>query len=187
LAPNWATWSKEYEEYKMVTYAKPVSQIIWTYGTGSNSTWVKDIMIKKSETLAPYKAFIGNTINFPYTLRSLPNGTCDYIEIDDVTKTLKLVQNTKLTTLSSGISWTITDAKLNSAIRATHLTNTSLVGSALTSEIPVNSNHDVIYELATPIITNLNYAAIKQYYPHTNIYTESAFLPIIAPKLKIFE
>ncbi len=33
------------------------------------------------------------TINFPYTLRSLPDGTKDYIEIDNVNKTSKLVRN----------------------------------------------------------------------------------------------
>lgn len=34
-----------------------------------------------------------NTINFPYTLRSLPDGTKDYIEIDNVKKTAKLYTN----------------------------------------------------------------------------------------------
>lgn len=34
-----------------------------------------------------------NEINFPYTLRSLPDGTKDYIEIDNINKTTKLVRS----------------------------------------------------------------------------------------------
>jgi len=240
LAPNWATWSKEYEEYKMVTYNKTVSKIIWAYGTGSNSTWVKDIMIKKSETLVPYKAFNGITINFPYILRSLPDGACDYIEIDDVAKTAKLVRNVGEIIFdgSADENWTWVQnldnasdfcscyipktgipCNLNNANEIMMCTHVPYVYSAtvyryrktlgfmgfvdnsafaiFTLPISVVNNLatwksmlsqnpvKVQYKLVTPIITSLSYEAVKQYYPHTNIYSSATVQPLIEGKFRI--
>ena len=46
-------------------------------------------------------------VTFNYNLRSLPDGTCDYIEIDNVAKTAKLVQAVKRFILSPNENWTI--------------------------------------------------------------------------------
>ncbi|MDD2391526.1 MAG: prepilin-type N-terminal cleavage/methylation domain-containing protein [Bacilli bacterium] len=46
-----------------------------------------------------------NIINFPYTLRSLPDGTKDYIEIDNVKKTAKLYKNIENIVLTGTEVW----------------------------------------------------------------------------------
>lgn len=46
-------------------------------------------------------------VTFNYNLRSLPDGTCDYIEIDNVAKTAKLVQAVKRFILSPNENWAI--------------------------------------------------------------------------------
>jgi hypothetical protein len=47
---------------------------------------------------------IKQTINLPYILRSLPDGTKDYIEIDNIAKTAKLYKFTETITFSSWAS-----------------------------------------------------------------------------------
>jgi len=232
LAPNWATWSKEYEEYKMVTYSKTVSKIIWAYGTGSNSTWVKDIMIKKSETLVPYKVFNGITTNFPYILRSLPDGTKDYIEIDDVTKTARLVRNVGEIILNGSENWglngdsgdrylidlplsaqsgyTVIDASCSHypyktsvwqtagtengfltafvsgfAAQRLYIRSIDYKSVAAFKAFLASNPVKVQYKLATPIVTNLNYEAVKQYYPHTNVYSSATVQPLLNGRFRI--
>ena len=48
---------------------------------------------------------LGNTINIPYTLRSLPDGTKDYIEVDDIAKTAKLATNIGELILNGSEDW----------------------------------------------------------------------------------
>ncbi len=58
--------------------------------TGTN---LGKIQIEKGTEKTNYESYQGNTINFPYTLRSLPDGTKDYIEIDNINETSKLYRN----------------------------------------------------------------------------------------------
>ncbi len=51
------------------------------------------LQLEEGTSQTIYEPFKGNIINFPYTLRSLPDGTKDYIEIDNVNKKAKLYQN----------------------------------------------------------------------------------------------
>ena len=54
---------------------------------------LSNFQLEEGPTATPYEPYKSNTINFPYTLRSLPDGTKDYIEIDNVNKTARLYRN----------------------------------------------------------------------------------------------
>jgi hypothetical protein len=56
------------------------------YSSASNSVDNFDLIIEDENG-------VKQTIDFPYTLRSLPNGTKDYIEIDNIAGTAKLYKN----------------------------------------------------------------------------------------------
>ena len=123
---------------------------------------------------------------FPYTLRSLPDGVKDYIEVDDVAKTARLVRHISTADLQAGDTWVLAEAKPNSIIVSTHLKPTQLVGTTLISTEPVSGDFTVQYTLATPIITELNYEAVETYYPYTQIYTtDSDIQPMLEGKFKI--
>ncbi len=62
-------------------------------------TFVKPAIVSKArivegnEPLVSYQEHKQKTVSFSHTLRSLPDGTKDYIEIDNVNKTTKIIQN----------------------------------------------------------------------------------------------
>lgn len=144
-------------------------------------------LVEGNQPLVNYEPYKGNTINFSYTLRSLPDGTKDYIEIDNVNKTSRLYRNIGNVTLESGTEWTVEGAVENSSIRCTHLTNNVLVGTTLTSSTAVSSSHDIIYQLETSIITDLEYEEVKTYYTYTNIYTNATIQPMLDGKIRIID
>ena len=70
-----------------------------------------DIQIELGSTATAYTPFVPNgadkiqEVNFAYNLRSLPNGVCDYIEIDNIAKTAKLIQNINQLVLNGTEGW----------------------------------------------------------------------------------
>ncbi|MDD2627868.1 MAG: hypothetical protein PHD20_03170, partial [Clostridia bacterium] len=54
---------------------------------------VNGLQLEEGDSQTTYEPFKGKKVNFPYTLRSLPDGTKDYIEIDNIKKTAKLYRN----------------------------------------------------------------------------------------------
>ena len=87
------------------TIDKATSDLVLYVGaTGVIHTNVKfHIQNERGTISTPYEPFRGmQTINFPYTLRSLPDGTKDYIIEDSVAKTKTLYQNIGERTIISG-------------------------------------------------------------------------------------
>ena len=64
-----------------------------------------DIQIEEGSTETAYEPYQGGKINFPYTLRSLPDGTKDYIEIDNVNNKAKLYRNVGEKVLNGSETW----------------------------------------------------------------------------------
>ena len=91
------------------------TDLSFTFTSQSNAVYVrlsvvvanKDVaQLKKGTVATPYEPFRGlQTINLPYILRSLPDGTKDYIEIDDVAKSAKLYRNIGLYTFNGTDGW----------------------------------------------------------------------------------
>ena len=74
--------------------------------TGATSSMTTLTQIELGSSATPYEPFRGmQTINFPYTLRSLPDGTCDYILIDNVQKRAWYYQLTGEKVLDGTESW----------------------------------------------------------------------------------
>lgn len=174
-----------------------------------------------------------NSINFPYTLRALPNGICDFIVIDDALKSTKLYRNVGEITLNGSENWyNFTDLSdihyrtmvtpsitkgSNAIYRCTHFVTSNPVllksyiylGSSvlgitfnlLKEDFPTlstwtdflaekaaeNNPVKVQYLLEGPIITDLPYQAVKQYYPQTNIFTNATVQPILKGKFMIID
>ena len=67
-----------------------------------------------SATATPYTPFQGmQTINLPYTLRSLPDGTKDYIEVDNVARTAKLYRHINEIILNGDSNWQLYGSNAN--------------------------------------------------------------------------
>ncbi len=64
--------------------------------------------IYNNKTIPQYESYNKTSNTFPYTLRSLPDGTKDYIEIDNVNKTAKLIQKVGFIILNGTEAW-VTD------------------------------------------------------------------------------
>lgn len=170
-------------------------------------------------------------IHMPYTLRSLPDGTRDYIEIDDKAKTAKLVQNIMNFTLNGNESWFLGTPEFTNTVifglvldklvkssnkdklSSSHFVSRSSGTSSVDAEfvqllnilfIRINKTRlatldvagfkawltanltTVQCQLNTPIITELDYEAVKTYYPYTQIYTNAEIQPTIEATLKVF-
>lgn len=145
--------------------------------------------LELGNTATPYTPFRGmQTVHIPYMLRSLPDGTKDYIEIDNVQKRAWYQHILKKDTLSAGTSWTLSDAKPNSAFMSTHISSGYLDGNILTSVEEITEEFEVIYELAEqPEPIELDYTAVRTYYPYTNIYTISTVQPTLEAKIRVWE
>ena len=214
----------------------------YTPCTLSNITLYIDV---PDSAVIPYEPFRGmTTIHFPHTLRSLPDGTCDYIEIDDVAKTAKLYrsigekvfngtekfssdyQGTEYFRVYSVLS-TMTNATLSSAI-CSHfpyggyyqITNENFSTTPFISPVVAfivkrstvgattgNTTAELItlfkswladqynngtpvtvqYKLATPEVIELDYNAVKTYYPYTQIYTTATVQPTLEAKIRVWE
>ena len=128
------------------------------------------------------------TIHFSGTYRGLDNGVCDNIIIDNVAKTAIYQPYIKNATLSSGSSWNLADAKINSAFRCTAIKQSTLSGTTLESAEVITSSFDVQYELATPPEpTELGYEAVKTYFANTEFSTNATIKPTLEVKLRINE
>ena len=75
---------------------------IWAYGAGE-MTYIQ--IEKDIGSRTDYEGHKSNIINFPYTLRSLPDGTKDYIEIDNINKTTKLYTNIGESVVNGSEGW----------------------------------------------------------------------------------
>ena len=131
-----------------------------------------------------------NSVNIAQTIGDLPDGTGDYIIIDNAKKEAWYQPVLNRATLSAGNSWTISDAKSGSAFRCTAIMPGYLSGNVLTSPEQITSNFDVLYELAVkPNLIPLDYNTYKclSYYPHTNIYTDAAVQPMMDVKIRTID
>jgi len=149
---------------------------------------VYNIQLELGKTATPYTPFRGmQTVHIPYTLRSLPDGTRDYIVIDNVQKRAWYQHILKKDTLSAGTSWTLSDAKPNSAFMSTHISSGYLDGNILTSVEEITEEFEVIYELAVkPEPIELDYNEIKTFYPFTQIYTTATVQPLLEGKIRVW-
>lgn len=199
--------------------------------------------VEEGASATTYEPFRGiQTINFPYTLRSLPDGTNDYIEIDNVDKTAKLYTNIGTKTFVGTEAWvfaemtgslsrffsvvvgnkTGTDNSLVNVMSDKFLgkswndKNTvqnvhtykgdARIGLTIDNNLTgivaeddsatkankvkawmVNNNFTVQYQLATPVITDLDYEEVATYYPYTNIYTNATVQPMLDGKIRIID
>ena len=191
-----------------------------------------DVQLELGSTATPYTPFRGmQTVHFPYILRSLPDGTCDYIEIDDVAKTAKLVQAVKRFILSPNENWAISSQDDNrtrfyfyrdlgvlgsvyNSQRCTHFQpftsyadmsgrvrdgilfetsffNNLVVSNNIASNVSelktwlANNSVEINFK-TTPTVTDLDYEAVKTYYPYTNIYTISTVQPTLEGKIRVW-
>ena len=178
------------------------------------------------------------TINFPYTLRSLPDGTRDYIEIDDVVKKAIYQPLTNEYTFNGTENWIKDNPAYDTSntlgfyvnvpgmLRTTDGSKTyircdkfnvipytnwltanvmccsslyrSLNVKVLKSELPTqdlagfkawlgDNPITIIYRLADPPEPiELDYNAVKTYYPYTQIYTTATVQPTIEGKIRVW-
>ena len=101
------TLLKQWQCFNVITdIGKTVTKITQTYNSMATTYFdINSIMICESNIEVPYEAFVGQVINFPYTLRSLLDGTADKIIIDDVAKTAKLYQQIVRLLFNGSESW----------------------------------------------------------------------------------
>ena len=85
---------------------KSVASITQLYSSVVTTFFNLDsMMICELPSDTNYVPYIGGTINFPHTLRSLPDGTKDYIVIDNVARTAKLYRHINEIILSGDSNW----------------------------------------------------------------------------------
>jgi len=197
--------------------------------------------IERGFSTSPYTPFRGaQTVHMPYTLRSLPDGTCDYIEVDNVQKRAWYYQLTGEKVLDGTENWQKyreplwTENKIGVALYSitpkatastgelcTHFHRALVTGepgfvatangfraissgfyfaitisgitdieswqSFLAAQHAAGTPVIVIYKLAEPIITELDYNAVKTYYPYTQIYTTATVQPTLEAKIRVWE
>jgi hypothetical protein len=183
------------------------------------NTWI----LEKGSTATEYEAFTSNSINFPYTLRSLSDEIKDYIEIDNINKTAKLYRNVGVRVYNGTENWiaypgytntfydsydVLSDVPNRVSSKNSHFhyeisytTNSFWIESSghlvritnmnftavndfktwLASEHANGTPVTVIYPLATPTVTDINYDDVITYSPYTQIYTNA----IIKPNLEV--
>jgi len=90
------------------TTAKYLSAFIYNsnYETLTLQNILGTVQFELGSTATAYEPYQGDTVNFPYTLRSLPGGTRDYIEIDNINKTAKLYRNVEEKIFNGTEGWT---------------------------------------------------------------------------------
>lgn len=166
-------------------------------------------------------------VNLPYNLRSLPNGVCDQIIIDNIAKTAKLVQNVGELVLDNNAGWEL-QGIANGITAITLYFNTGNIGAtsgtpSYCSHLPYQQSTAVVchyvqssdlyvrvlqsafpdlatfttwlstnpmtvqYQLEIPVITILNYEAIKTYYPQTQLSTNATVKPMLNGKFRVIE
>ena len=192
---NWYAYSDSFFGTAIATF-KPsgtsfVATTIKTYigfyiNNSTQNSVLTNIQLER-DNATPYEPFRGlSTINFPYTLRSLPDGVADTITIRNDLKTTIAQPKLKTVTLSAGNEWTIADAKLNSSFRCTAIKPSNLVGNVLTSVEDITSEFQLTYELAVlPDAIPLDYEAVKTFYPQTNVYTNATVKPTLEGKFRV--
>ncbi|OQB14340.1 MAG: hypothetical protein BWY15_01197 [Firmicutes bacterium ADurb.Bin193] len=88
----------------------------WQWDQFRNEMYFREIQILEgiytAETLPDYSPYIGNSINFQYPLRSLPDGTKDHIEIDNIAKTANLYQTVGEKILDGTENWSFREELL---------------------------------------------------------------------------
>ena len=143
--------------------------IIFLTGDTVNATDLK-IMINYGSTPLTYEPYNGNEINFPYTLRSLLDGTKDYIEIDNINRNAKLYTNIREINLSDVSTWTF-DAPASGSDKSTASFYcspsgvNSKVGKGCISThfkpVDVYSNEEGIRNMGTTSLLAFNISKIK--------------------------
>lgn len=98
-------WLEPYANYAISRADKTVAYIDWVYGTGNNSTWVKDIIITKDTSVSKYYPYTEvKTAQPVQALRSVGN-VCDSVDVSG--GTVKPVRRIGAVTLNGGEAWGI--------------------------------------------------------------------------------
>jgi hypothetical protein len=210
---------------------------------------LSDFKIELGSSATPYTPFRGmQTVHIPYTLRSLPDGTRDYIEINHKDKTAQFVKNIDTIALDWNKNWTkhtggdlwlgnmvafvnfgdynflfsksphvkcthfelLTDTRYYYYFENVGFTGGSWIGfkffasylgitSSTTTETAialfkswleqqslVGNPVTMQYALTDPVITELDYEAVKTYYPYTQIYTTATVQPTLDGKFRVW-
>ncbi len=92
-----------------------------------------------------------DSMNFPYTLRSLPDGTKDYIEIDNVNETIKLYKNVNVKVLNGNETWTQSGFQTTDTIFGAYTT----IADAALAKTPYNDGSLSGY---------FSHGSVKEYY-----------------------
>ena len=137
-------WMEPNPAYVISKADKTVERIIWGYGTGGNSTWVKDIIITKDTAVSEYYPYTEvKTAQPVQALRSVGN-VCDSVDVSG--GTVKLVRRI------GNAAADVTDAKPNSAYMGTMTSGGTADGSGA---IAVKTGESINYVLAEPEVTDI--------------------------------
>lgn len=120
------TWYYPASAYTITASGKTIKDIAWSYATGANSTWVKDIIITKDTTVTEYEPYVGETKHFYLSepLRKVGD-YADYIDFEN--QKIEPIINEK--TLNGTENW--------------------VLGTSLTDTISFNcSQEDAVYNNA---------------------------------------
>jgi len=191
-----------------------------------------------SATATPYTPFRGmQTVHIPYTLRSLPDGTCDYIEVDNVSRKAfyhQLIGVTSVNGEEAMRQYTYNNLRGVSILDFLPYRDTRASG-VCTHENRVGEYYDISgtymwlgvgttvlhwigildylgfddvsefaqwataqhsagtpvtvqYKLANPPEPiELDYTAVRTYYPYTQIYTTATVQPTLEAKIRVWE
>ena len=132
-------WMEPNPAYVISKADKTVERITWGYGTGGNSTWVKDIIVTRDTAVSEYYPYTEvKTAQPVQALRSVGN-VCDSVDVSG--GTVKLVRRI------GNAAADVTDAKPNSAYLGTMTSGGTADGSGA---IAVNTGESINYVLAEP-------------------------------------
>lgn len=134
--------------YNTITNSsKTVQKIQWSYGTGLNSSWVKDIIITKDITATEYEPYRGNITSHIYLdepLRKIGD-YADYIDF----KNQKVIRNIKEITLNGSENWRLQGTNENGIISFIYSISNETAPSTIS--IPALSTH---YSYKTTSLSN---------------------------------
>lgn len=98
-------WMEPSAAYVTSKADKTVERVYWTYGTGNNSTWVKDIIITRDTSVSEYYPYTEvKTAQPVQALRSVGN-VCDSVDVSG--GTVKTVRRIGTVTLNGSETWSI--------------------------------------------------------------------------------
>lgn len=159
------TWYYPESSRTITDSNKIVQNIVWTYGTGATSTWVKDIIITKDLTATEYEPYSGETkhIYLDEPLRKVGD-YADYVDFQSQ-KTIRQVEvldDTGTTTIDE--SFGILATPTEESIIAPELgVSTSVITNILAdTAISPSIFYLTYYQDINKVITNLTNAILAQ-------------------------